>query len=753
MKELDLNGAAETDAGYGQLLAVLWRRRLWIISVLLTSLPIAFYLTLKKEPTYISSLQLLVEPNYIDKTRGIESQFTESTVDIDYATQLQLMRSSELIQRAVELLRDDYPDIKVGDIRDSLRLAQVLQGKTETKVFQAVYTSNDRIKTQKVLQAIQKVYQDYNLEQQEMRLNKGLAFINQQLPTARNNLEQAEQRLEQFRKSKNLIDPSQQALAVSQTLNGIEQERRAIRAQYMETQTRYQAVQQKLARSPQNALTSSRLSQSGRYQNLLNEIQRIELALVEQSRIYTEAHPTIQKLIEQRQSVFALLQEETRRVLGQVPTQLVTTGNNLLTEGQLGGVDINLVNELITSQINLVSLQTRDQALAKTEQEIRIQLREFPALIAQYNRLQPQVAIQQNTLQQLLQARQELSIELARGGFNWQVVEAPLPGLKTGPNMTQDLLLGAVVGLFLGGVAAFVREAMDDGIHTSDDLKNQVALPLLGMIPELPEGKISKPVLNLSLSQSEKALPMMELLGWRPFQEALDMIYVNIQLLNSGSEWKSLMVTSALSGEGKSTLALGLALSAARLHRRVLLIDVDMRRPRLHQQLGLSNQEGLSTLLEDDIATPSPVSISPLGSTIDVLTAGPTPIDPVKLLGSKRMKNLMAEFQQTYDLVLLDTPPVLGMVDALQAASLCQGVVMVGRLERVTQSQLTQATAILRNLNLIGIIANGVKSSNQNYAYYGSRNSHGAIEQNQPVSDLQVSPQLERQFSNHVKSR
>ncbi|NEO20200.1 MULTISPECIES: polysaccharide biosynthesis tyrosine autokinase [unclassified Moorena] len=753
MKELDLNGAAETDAGYGQLLAVLWRRRLWIISVLLTSLPIAFYLTLKKEPTYISSLQLLVEPNYIDKTRGIESQFTESTVDIDYATQLQLMRSSELIQRAVDLLRDDYPDITVGDIRGSLRLAQVLQGKTETKVFQAVYTSNDRIKTQKVLQAIQKVYQDYNLEQQEMRLNKGLAFINQQLPTARNNLEQAEQRLEQFRKSKNLIDPSQQALAVSQTLNGIEQERRAIRAQYMETQTRYQAVQQKLARSPQNALTSSRLSQSGRYQNLLNEIQRIELALVEQSRIYTEAHPSIQKLIEQRQSVFALLQEETRRVLGQVPTQLVTTGSNLLTEGQLGGVDINLVNELITSQINLVSLQTRDQALAKTEQEIRIQLREFPALIAQYNRLQPQVAIQQNTLQQLLQARQELSIELARGGFNWQVVEAPLPGSKTGPNMTQDLLLGAVVGLFLGGVAAFVREAMDDGIHTSDDLKNQVALPLLGMIPELPEGKISKPVLNLSLSQSEKALPMMELLGWRPFQEALDMIYVNIQLLNSGSEWKSLMVTSALSGEGKSTLALGLALSAARLHRRVLLIDVDMRRPRLHQQLGLSNQEGLSTLLEDDTATPSPVSISPLGSTIDVLTAGPTPIDPVKLLGSKRMKNLMAEFQQTYDLVLLDTPPVLGMVDALQAASLCQGVLMVGRLERVTQSQLTQATAILRNLNLIGIIANGVKSSNQNYAYYGSRNSHGAIEPKQPVSDLPVSPQLERQLSNHVKSR
>lgn len=753
MKELDLNGAAETDAGYGQLLAVLWRRRLWILSVLLTSLPIAFYITIKKEPTYISSLQLLVEPNYIDKTRGIESQFTESTVDIDYATQLQLMRSSQLIKRAVELLRDDYPDITVGDIRGSLRLAQVLQGKTETKVFQAVYTSNDRIKTQKVLQAIQKVYQDYNLEQQEMRLNKGLAFINQQLPTARKNLEQAEQRLEQFRKSKNLIDPSQQAVAVSQTLNGIEQERRAIRAQYMETQTRYQAVQQKLARSPQNALTSSRLSQSGRYQNLLNEIQRIELALVEQSRIYTEAHPTIQKLIEQRQSVFALLQEETRRVLGQVPTQLVSTGNNLLTEGQLGGVDINLVNELITSQINLVSLQTRDQALAKTEEEIRIQLREFPGLIAQYNRLQPQVAIQQNTLQQLLQARQELSIELARGGFNWQVVEAPLPGFKTGPNMTQDLLLGAVVGLFLGGVAAFVREAMDDGIHTSDDLKNQVALPLLGMIPELPEGKISKPVLNLNLSQSETALPMMELLGWRPFQEALDMIYVNIQLLNSGSELKSLMVTSALSGEGKSTLALGLALSAARLHRRVLLIDLDMRRPRLHQQLALSNHEGLSTLLEDDTTTPSPVSISPLGSTIDVLTAGPTPIDPVKLLGSKRMKNLMAEFQETYDLVLLDTPPVLGMVDALQAASLCQGVVMVGRLERVTQSQLTQATAILRNLNLIGIIANGVKSSNQNYAYYGSRNSHGAIEPKQPVSDLPVSPQLERQFSNHVKSR
>ncbi len=109
------------------------------------------------------------------------------------------------------------------------------------------------------------------------------------------------------------------------------------------------------------------------------------------------------------------------------------------------------------------------------------------------------------------------------------------------------------------------------------------------------------------------------------------------------------MVTSAIAGEGKSTLALGLALSAARLHQRVLLIDADLRHPNLHQILNLPNEQGLSTLLESDATVPNHTGIQSSGAYIDILTAGPIPTDSANLLSSQRMQELMAKFEDTYD--------------------------------------------------------------------------------------------------------
>jgi hypothetical protein len=226
-------------------------------------------------------------------------------------------------------------------------------------------------------------------------------------------------------------------------------------------------------------------------------------------------------------------------------------------------------------------------------------------------------------------------LELAQGGFDWQVVEEPQLGEQIGPSTKQNLLLGVVVGLILGCFAAFVREGFDDAVQNSDDLKKQVDLPLLGIIPELPQVKHNGTIINLSLVKSQAMEPSISrMVCWPPFRDSLDLIYKNIRLLNYAFSLKSLVITSALAGEGKTTLALSLAITAARLHQRVLLIDTDLRRPSLHKQLNLPNEQGLSTLLTNDANLPSQTSIQPAGLYIDILTSGPTPTDPVKLLSS-----------------------------------------------------------------------------------------------------------------------
>ncbi|MDV2992348.1 MAG: hypothetical protein N4J56_002002 [Chroococcidiopsis sp. SAG 2025] len=719
----------ESDGGYGQLLAVLMRRRYWLLGVMGAVLTIATVFTLISKPTYQSEMQLLIEPNYQGKKDGTTprqgEQYADSGVTIDdYATQINVMRSSLLIQRAVDILRSEYPTLTVAEVKKNLVLKQVVEEKANTKIVEATYTANDPIKAQKVLKAVHTVYQIYNREQQEQRLKKGLKFINEQIPAVTKTVDQAENKLEEFRKNNNLIDPEQQAATVNNSLNAIAQEREVIRAQYNDLQARYGQLQQQLARSPQQALVASRLSQSSRYQTLLNELQRTELALSQRRVVFTDEDPNVKKLLEQRQNLLSMMKQEGGRVLGegqasQAAAAASNGGDGILQQGQLGALDLNLAGQLIEVQTNMNAMRARDNSLAQTQQKLRSDLKRFPVLLAEYNRLVPFVQINRDKLQQLLRAQQELSLEIARGGFDWQALEEPRLGLKVGPNLKLNLLLGLVAGLMLGSLAAFLRDAVDDSVHSSEDLERQFELPLLGMTPELPRGRVAQPEVSLPFGKPLHLSPWtVQVRNWPPSWESLDLIYRNLQLMNEMAAFKSLVVTSAVAGEGKSTLALGLALSAARLHQRVLLIDTDLRRPSLHQILNLPNDYGLSTLLSSDATLPTHNAIQSSGSYIDILTAGPQPEDPANLLSSQRMRELMAGFEQNYDLILLDAPPLLGMVDAMIAASCCTGVVLVSRVGMVKKTELVQANAMLRKLNVIGVVANGVSNVSYGYGAY-----------------------------------
>jgi capsular exopolysaccharide synthesis family protein len=711
----------ELEPGYGQLLSVLMRRRYWLLGTFASVMAIAAIVTLLLRPTYQSYLQLLVEPNYQGKRNLSEQEpsFADSNVEVDYSTQLTLMRSSQLLERAVALLKSKYPDLNVADLQQNLLLVQVEDAKIKTKVFQAVYRDHDPEKTQHILQAIQTIYQKYNREQQQQRLTRGLSFVNEQLPQVQQKVTESEANLETFRKSQNLVDPELQAKALIDALTQVQDDQRKNDAQLRDALARYTELQQQLARSSPEARTTNRLSQSTRYQNLLNEIQKTELALSQTRTRYTDASPTVQRLVQRLTDQRALLKQEAERVVGNVA--LPSRRDRLQTTGQFGETDQALTTQLIEARVATQALQARQQSLLRAERSLRAEQQRFPRLLAEYGRLQPKVQVERDTLQQLLKARQELALEIARGGFDWQVVEEPKQGVLVSPSWKRNLLLGVFGGLVLGCAAAFMREAVDDAVHTSDDLKKQVALPLLGMTPAVPE---------LATHRPNPALPAAaQVIQWQPFREALDLIYKNLQLLNPDFPLRSLVITSALAGEGKTTLALGLAMSAGRLHQRVLLIDADLRRPNLHRQLNLPNEQGLTSLLMSDRPLTGDTDIPTAASyhNLSILTAGPTSTDPAKLLSSRRMGELMSLLEQHYDLVLVDAPPVLGTVDTILTASFCGGVLLIGRIGQVTRTELAQATTTLSKLNVIGVIANGTNDALSPYLTEDKRHPHLAI--------------------------
>lgn len=702
--------ASEADMGYGQLFGILLRRRFWFLGVLAVALLAATGLGLTRKPAYQSSMQLLVEPNYKDKQLnvGLEKASSDSSVD-DYATQINLMRSSQLVKKAINSLQATYPELSVDSVQNSLTLTQVVEkiggNQNRTKIFSVKYVADDPVKAQKVLLALQKVYREYNLQQQKLRLDEGLEFLNRQVPEARRKVAAAEGALEQFRKQQNVIDPSQQADTMVASLEQVQRERDSLRAEFEQNLAQYRTIQQRLGYSLDESLIAARLSQSSRYQNLLDSLQTTDLSLAQQRSVYKDSDPTIQTLQDKRSNELSLLQEEIGRILGGMSAQVGSSAEALRSAGQLGSTDLDLVNQLVTTRTTLAGLQARDESLTQTQQKLVNELNQFPSLIAEYERLQPEVALNRATLQKLLEVRQEVGIELARGGFNWQLVEPPQEGSSIGLSFSKYVLLGGVLGVLLGGVAAFAREAMDNAVHTSEQLQQSTALPLLGTIPDLSPSRVNRFSLLMRQSDAGDSTSISSMFNSPIFQESLNLIYKNIRLQHPTV--KSLVITSAVAGEGKTTLALGLALSAARAHQRVLLIDADLRRPSLHERLNLPNHTGLASILAGEVDRAQRREISLGNATIDVITAGPATMDPVKLLSSPDLKKLIASAEHRYDWIVLDAPPAVGLVDAVQIGSCCQGVVMIERISRVTQADLTQAVMVLKPLNVMGIVANG----------------------------------------------
>ena len=723
-QEQQVTTSAQGAVDIRQLFTILLRHRFLILGVSCVVMSAASLLAVTAKPTYQSNMQILVSSNLSEgaQSNNIPVDADNQVIDsnsqvVDSTTQMKLMLSSKLLQKAVNLLHSDYPNITLEDInaqternkKTSLEVTPEEGGiganKVFSQVFKVSFDDDDPVKAQRVLQSLQKVYQNYNKEQQKERLNQGLAFVNARLPEIKKEVSKADKNLEQFRNKHKLLNPEVQSKILLESLADIQQQLQTTRANLQDVNARYDNLEQQIASSSQqNELISSRLNHSSRYQALLSEIQKTELALAKERLRYTDDYPSVQKLKQQRQSQLSLLRQEVK---------VITTSRKgePLLKGQMVGVDPTLVDEFILVQTTVLGLTANEKNLAESEQRLRSELNKYPSLIAEYNRLLPKVQTSHKTLEQLLQAQQSLGLKIAQEGYNWQVLAEPALGTYMGSNILLLLLGGGVIGPILGILAALILEKFNDAIYCAGDLKKLTNLRVLGSVPKLPSRGVKKRRLNLPWNgQRTLDSSVVEATTKLPVHETLDMIYQNIQILKYPLPFKSLMLTSALPGEGKTTLVLGLVASATRMHRRVLVIDANIHNPSLHKILELSNDWGLSLLLVDETTTHFQDYIQPIHPSIDILTAGPVPEDTVKLLSSRRMKELMELFEQTYDLVLIDAPPILGTVDARIVASLCNGIVMVERMGKVTRSELTQATEILSKLNLIGIIANEVSN-------------------------------------------
>lgn len=293
-----------------------------------------------------------------------------------------------------------------------------------------------------------------------------------------------------------------------------------------------------------------------------------------------------------------------------------------------------------------------------------------------------------------------------------QVEEARVPSRPVRPQTTTNVLLGGILGLVLAAGIVFVVEYLDDSIRNGETVTRVLELPVLGYINEM-NGK----------TPYEDYPPHVIAQPRSPITEAFRSIRTNLEFVEIDRPLKTLLVGSPSPDEGKTTIAVNLAIVIAQAGKRVLLIDTDMRRPQIHERLRLPNRFGLSDILREHGSLDE--SLHHLATEgIDVITSGILPPNPAEVLSSERMAKLMEEVAQRYDKVILDGPPFL-ISDAIVLASRVDGVLLVLRARNTSQSV---ALGVLDQLDrvkarVVGAVLNRVQDTTSNH-YYRSLKSY-----------------------------
>jgi polysaccharide biosynthesis transport protein len=293
---------------------------------------------------------------------------------------------------------------------------------------------------------------------------------------------------------------------------------------------------------------------------------------------------------------------------------------------------------------------------------------------------------------------------------------ATVPSSPYSPSMTRNLAIALLIGLLAGVGLAFVRDQYNDTVDSVEDLDAATGgLPLLGVIPKDQEWTTTDETHIVSFEAPTS-----------PLAEAYRTLRSSLQFARLDEPIEILQITSSGPFEGKSTTIANLGVTLSKAGQRVLIVDLDLRRPRLHKFFELDNDLGFTSLLDDASRDRLAIAVSPDAPNLGVLTSGPRPKDPSELLGSDAARRVITRLAASWDLILIDSPPVLGVSDPLVISGLADATLLIVRSSATRVAEVKSATDLLRKVQapLVGTVVNSVDVSRRNYGY-GSYGSYG----------------------------
>lgn len=780
LSALNLSHNQEPGFSLADFKQVVYRRWKPALAVGIASFTGIFLLTALKTPEYRSESLILLESEQnqqstsVAPTVGATNQYHSLK---DLSTEIFVLRSNSMVSKAIVKLRKRYPDISVKEIVKNLAIHQAIVNKIPTDVLAVSYTDRDPEKAKVILETLGDTYVKYSLERQKQQAANAIEFIDSQLPQAQEDLDKAAKEIRNFRQANQLVDPESSAIEAEGTQQNIteqiEQTKIAIALNNKQSQELERQLKE-LGQDSETMVASSVLGQDGVYQNLASQLKEAETQYNLGKVDFTDDYHVLASLKEKRAELKKLLQERAEQVLGksvspQIMERVVlapsytdttvggdvttatadstgadstaadSTGANNSSAGNQGGSNADFyagarvssegstLEVLASRQLDLqnqaASLQSQLNSLNQSQASANQKFLNIPLLQQTFVELKRQMDLKSQAYNYLLERRQELAISEAEEIAPWRILnEAFLPSKPVSPNIKQGLLQALVAGGFLGVAIAFILQQLDQTVKQVEEVKQITQLPLLGVIPRVSEPSV---VNNICTTKQDYSY-------YSSYTEGLRSLAMNLRYLKvDDANIKTLAVTSSTSAEGKSTVSHNLAIVLAEFDLRVLVVDADLRKPKLHKLAQISNKVGLNEILTQDQPWSDNVRSGAV-EKLDLITAGATSANPIALLNSNKMKQLIQEWSAAYDYVIIDTPPIGLIADAKSMAEEVDSMVFLAAMDRVSRQAIANSVEILHysQCHIAGVVANMVDPELDYYAY-----SYSDSYYNQPLGE------------------
>jgi capsular exopolysaccharide synthesis family protein len=609
--------------------------------------------------------------------------------------------------------RDDLVEAKrlepyVRTLQSNLKVEPVRETRTssyskDTRLIDISYSHTDPQLAAKVVNAISDTFVLSNLEKKTETNSSAGDFLQQRVAELQSQIRNAEERLVNYAKGHQILSLDGGQNTVVERLSGLNQQLLQAENDRKLAEAEYRAAQ---APGAASALASRDAKQLNDLEDKLATLrQKRQELLVENTEEWPEVKETTQQI--------AVIEKQVAELRSRTTSDLT---KNLETKYRQALAREKAVEEAFNKQ--------RGETLNQNEAAIN------------YRIIQQEIETNKQLLDGLLQRSKENDVVLAGTPNNIYVVDyAVTPDAPIGPQRIRIIIMGLFMA-FAGGIGlAIFLEYMNDSVRSTEDVERWLRLPSIGVIPRIGSGSAKKRLLPSRALQrrngqvGEEVSPelLTNVEGRSALAEAYRHLRTSVLLSSAGRAPRTLLVTSSMPAEGKTTTAVNTALSLAQTGASVLIIDADMRRPRVHSIFGVNNHRGLSTILSSDMSEAEMLSliIQHDESGLNLLPSGAIPPNPAELLGSEQMRRLIETLEQTFNHIIIDSPPVGSFTDGVLASTLVDGVLLVVHSGKTSRSVARRTRQILQDVGakVFGVVLNNVNLREHDHYYYQSYQS------------------------------